>query len=82
MELTLEKAIRQRDLYRQLLEVGLDDDLELFLDRALTLFIEVTGARRGYIERSTIVGRATALLDATRSRERHARAGWLLALCH
>lgn len=50
MELTLEKAIRQRDLYRQLLEVGLDDDLELFLDRALTLFIEVTGARRGYIE--------------------------------
>jgi Nif-specific regulatory protein len=50
MELTLEKAIRQRDLYRQLLEVGLDDDLELFLDKALTLFIEVTGARRGYIE--------------------------------
>jgi len=50
MELTLEKAIRQRDLYRQLLEVGLDDDLMQFLDRALTLFIEVTGARRGYIE--------------------------------
>ena len=50
MELTLEKAIRQRDLYRQLLEVGLDDDLKQFLDRALTLFIEVTGARRGYIE--------------------------------
>jgi Nif-specific regulatory protein len=50
MELTLEKAIRQRDLYRQLLEVGLDDDLDQFLERALTLFIEVTGARRGYIE--------------------------------
>jgi len=40
----------ERDLLWQLLELGLQDDVDEFLGRALGLLIEVVGARRGYIE--------------------------------
>jgi transcriptional regulator with GAF, ATPase, and Fis domain len=41
---------KERDLYRKLLELGEHEELEMFLQEALHLFIEVAGARRGYIE--------------------------------
>ena len=41
---------RERDLYRQLLELGLQDDPETFLEKALSLFIDAAGARRGCLE--------------------------------
>lgn len=46
----LSRVTRERDLYWQLLELGLRDDIEVFLEQALGLFIELAGARRGYIE--------------------------------
>jgi len=39
---------RERDLYRQLLELGLQDDPETFLEKALSLFIDAAGARALY----------------------------------
>lgn len=44
------KLTRERDLYLQLLELGTHDAPVVFLEKALSLFIEVAGARRGYIE--------------------------------
>lgn len=40
----------ERDLFLRLLELGARDDLRPFLEDALALIVEVTGARRGYIE--------------------------------
>jgi Nif-specific regulatory protein len=40
----------ERDLYRKLLAIGDRDDVEPFLDDALALLVEVTGAARGYLE--------------------------------
>ena len=39
----------ERDLYLRLLELGSHDELEPFLDEALGLMCEVTGARRGWL---------------------------------
>jgi Nif-specific regulatory protein len=41
---------RERDLYRQLLELRRKDEIEPFLESALALIVEVTGAGRGYLE--------------------------------
>jgi Nif-specific regulatory protein len=41
---------RERDLYRALLELGCCDEIEPFLEEALSLVVALTGARRGYIE--------------------------------
>jgi Nif-specific regulatory protein len=46
----LGRLANERDLMRQLLELGGHDDVELFLQKALALLIDVVGARRGYIE--------------------------------
>ncbi len=40
----------ERDLYRRLLGLGEHDDVPSFLEEALDLVVEVTGARQGYIE--------------------------------
>jgi Nif-specific regulatory protein len=40
---------RERDLYRRLLELGAKDDPKPFLEDALSLIIEVTGAKKGYL---------------------------------
>ena len=40
----------ERDLYRRLLELGEREDVLPFLDEALNLVVEVTGARHGYLE--------------------------------
>jgi Nif-specific regulatory protein len=45
----LEAAQRERDLYRRLLELGGHEDPEPFLEEALALVVEATGARQGYL---------------------------------
>ena len=40
----------ERDLFRRLLELGDRDDVRPFLEDALRLISEVTGAQRGYLE--------------------------------
>jgi Nif-specific regulatory protein len=40
----------ERDLYRRLLEIGEREDVRPFLDDALGLIVELTGASRGYLE--------------------------------
>ena len=45
-----ERVRRERDLFRRLLELGGRDELESFLDEALDLVVETTGARQGYLE--------------------------------
>ncbi len=45
-----ERIRRARDLYRRLLQLGKGDELEPFLEQALALVVEVTGAQRGYLE--------------------------------
>ena len=52
----LARIHRERDLYRRLLELGGQDELEPFLDGALRLIVEMTGAAQGYLElRDTVV---------------------------
>jgi len=46
----LERALRERDLYRRLLDLGSEEQMEPFLDQALALIVEVTGARQAYLE--------------------------------
>jgi Nif-specific regulatory protein len=41
---------RERDLYRRLLDLGCQEELEPFLHEALALIVEATGALRGYLE--------------------------------
>ena len=41
---------RERDFYRTLLELGKADNVHTFLSRALELVIDITCARKGYIE--------------------------------
>jgi Nif-specific regulatory protein len=48
--LELARVKRERDLYKHLLELGAKDEIEPFLKEALALIVEVSGARRGYIE--------------------------------
>jgi Nif-specific regulatory protein len=50
MEHELRRLTHERDLLLQLLELGSREDLDGFLRGALTLLVEVVGARRGYIE--------------------------------
>ncbi len=45
-----ERVRRERDLYRQLLELRRNDEIEPLLDEALALIVAVTGAGRGYLE--------------------------------
>lgn len=40
----------ERDLFLRLLELGAREDLRPFLEDALRLIVEVTGARKGYLE--------------------------------
>lgn len=40
----------ERDLYRKLLDLGAQEDLDAFLRDALSLVLPATGAKRGYIE--------------------------------
>lgn len=46
----LQRLTHERDLLLQLLELSVREDLDEFLRGALALLIELTGARRGYIE--------------------------------
>lgn len=45
-----EQIKRERDLFQQLLELGTQDEVNPFLEQALSLIVAMTGARRGYIE--------------------------------
>ena len=44
------RAVRERDLYLRLLNLGLCDDLEPFVEEALALITEVVGAHQGLLE--------------------------------
>ena len=46
----LELVRQERDLYRRLLTLGDQTDLDPFLRDALALIVEVTGAQQGYLE--------------------------------
>jgi Nif-specific regulatory protein len=46
----LERVSQERDLYRRLLELGAQNELEPFLRGALALVVEVAGAHQGYLE--------------------------------
>ena len=46
----VERLRRERDLYRDLLDLGRRDDIEPLLEGALDLVVRLAGARRGYIE--------------------------------
>ena len=46
----LEKARLERDFYLRLLELGSQTEVELFLEEALALVVEISGARQGYLE--------------------------------
>jgi Nif-specific regulatory protein len=54
----VERLRLERDLFLRLLELGARDDLRPFLEDALRLIVEVTGAQKGYLELSA--GRAGA----------------------
>ncbi|XYI02508.1 sigma 54-interacting transcriptional regulator [Sorangium sp. So ce1128] len=41
---------QERDFYRKLLELGQTEEIEPFLADALALIVQITGARRGYVE--------------------------------
>jgi len=43
---------QERDLYKRLLTLSTEDEMESFLREALALIVEVTGARTGYLELS------------------------------
>jgi Nif-specific regulatory protein len=45
-----ERVRLERDLFLRLLELGARDDLRPFLEDALRLIVEVTGAQKGYLE--------------------------------
>src|SRR3990167_11213643 len=46
----LEQTRRERDLYRRILDLGANDDIERFLSEVLGLVVDLTGAACGYIE--------------------------------
>ena len=46
----LPRAERERDFYRKLLDLGQADEIAPFLAEALGLIVQITGARRGYVE--------------------------------
>lgn len=46
----LARVRRERDLYLRLLELGRETAIEPFLQEALLLLVEMTGARQGYLE--------------------------------
>ncbi|MFO0610405.1 MAG: sigma-54-dependent Fis family transcriptional regulator [Polyangiales bacterium] len=51
----------ERDLYRRLLDLGAHDDVQAFLDEALALAAEATGAQRGYLALEPAGGGAAAV---------------------
>jgi Nif-specific regulatory protein len=46
----LDEVQRERDLYRKLLDLGHQTEIEPFLEEALSLMVEIAGAQRGYLE--------------------------------
>jgi Nif-specific regulatory protein len=46
----LVRVRRERDLYARLLRLGEESDIEPFLREALSLVVDITGARQGYLE--------------------------------
>src|SRR5262249_35372249 len=52
---------RERDLYRRLLQLGAQNEIEPFLKEALGLVVDVVGARQGYLELHADEDRAGSL---------------------
>jgi Nif-specific regulatory protein len=49
-ERDVERLRRERDFYRQLLALGMKDEIAPFLEEALSTIVGIAGARRGYLE--------------------------------
>jgi Nif-specific regulatory protein len=47
---SIDRLRQERDLYRRLLDLGQQADLEPFLEEALALIVDVTGAAQGFLE--------------------------------
>ncbi|WP_338865517.1 sigma-54-dependent Fis family transcriptional regulator [Myxococcus stipitatus] len=56
--LEAERLTRERDFFRQLLELGGREEIEPFLEEALSMVVALSGARRGYIEVQDEPGRS------------------------
>jgi Nif-specific regulatory protein len=54
------RAPRERELYRKLLELGGQTEVEPFIADALALVVEVTGAQQGYLELDDVEDRSGA----------------------
>lgn len=50
MDSAIDAVVRERDLYRRLLELGSQEELRPFVEDALGLLCEATGAHQGYLE--------------------------------
>ncbi len=48
--MTLSRVEQERDFYRKMLELGQAREIRPFLEEALALIVQMTGARRGYVE--------------------------------
>ena len=44
-----DRTRRERDLYLRLLQLGRQEELEPFLEEALSLVVDLAGAERGYL---------------------------------
>ena len=51
----------ERDLYQRLIELGGHDRLEAFLDEALSVVLDLTGAKKGYLAVETRAGEVVTL---------------------
>lgn len=60
-ESEIDQLRAERDLYRQLLDLGAHDDLTPFLDDALGLIVGITGAQKGYL---ALYARRAPVVDA------------------
>src|SRR5215475_15563800 len=47
---TRSRVEQERDFYRKMLELGQAREIRPFLEEALALIVQMTGARRGYVE--------------------------------
>ncbi|MFT3765590.1 MAG: sigma-54-dependent Fis family transcriptional regulator [Minicystis sp.] len=46
----VDETAKERDLYKRLLDLGTQEEIEPFLEEALALVVDISGARRGYVE--------------------------------
>src|SRR5438876_1121467 len=50
MRTVVDRIQMERDFYRKLLSLDSQDEVEPFVDEALSLIVSISGAQRGYLE--------------------------------